>query len=418
MKSGRLDLGCVQKWLCRTMILAWCLWAIGLVCEIVAPIDRPPSRILQKQSGLFYLGCQDLFGDYRMPRICAAEESPYSPASLPRRDACYPAMALMLVSCFPKDSYIGGALFGSISIIVFLISVTRLMGARSRTRPLLTLSSLCMTSVFMFSVERANMVMLAVSCVIFFLAYYRDPRWTLRVFAVLALSMAVVLKISPAIFGMLLLRDRQWKELALFVGFSLLLLILPFFAVGGWPTFVQWMENAAENNRLYACFGSWGGAPIGRLVRYAQELPLNEPWQLCRAYRAPFVGFGVLFACIALAWCMRLRRVAALSRFDVLLLLVLAMLLLPGNMLFYTGLYLVPVWVLWLERKMRYEALFAIGIFLVFQPYVFLPTVGSNVFNQFVASTGVSVFSAYVGLRVFHKVRFRSAACGSAAKCS
>ena len=77
----------------------------------------------------------ELFGDYRMPRTCAAAACTYRPEGLDRAHACYPALAYLIARLFPEDTRIGGRVFTAFGTVVMLAGLTVL--ARRRKVPTL-----------------------------------------------------------------------------------------------------------------------------------------------------------------------------------------------------------------------------------------------------------------------------------------
>lgn len=61
---------------------------------------------------------------------------------------------------------------------------------------------------FLFMMERANSIILALSFSMLFLAYYNIN----NIKAFICLGIAVSIKITPCVFALILLRDRKWKE--------------------------------------------------------------------------------------------------------------------------------------------------------------------------------------------------------------
>lgn len=84
-----------------------------------------------------------------------------------------------------------------------------------------------------FSIERGNIINLSFALSVFFLVFYDDPNKILKEISFMALAIAAALKIYPAIFGLILLSERKYKDsIKLFV-YGFLWFILPFIPYGG-----------------------------------------------------------------------------------------------------------------------------------------------------------------------------------------
>jgi len=138
------------------------------------------------------------------------------------------------------------------------------------------------------------------------------------------------------------------RDLLLFMGAGALLFVVPFAWYGGWEGFCQWFANAKANATGYAHRGQWGAVPMGRTLRVLRHLDVSQPWNGLVYERTVNVLVGL--SCLALAgWGMRKKRTAVAST---LMLVTAAVLLVPGNMHVYTGLYLLPVMALRVREGM------------------------------------------------------------------
>ena len=89
------------------------------------------------------------------------------------------------------------------------------------------------SSVFIFSIERGNLIFLSAACVNYFLAYFQDQNKSKVYFALFALCVATSLKIYPAIFGLLLLREKRYKDILWCFAIGIPMVFLPYLAFKG-----------------------------------------------------------------------------------------------------------------------------------------------------------------------------------------
>lgn len=89
------------------------------------------------------------------------------------------------------------------------------------------------SSIFIFSIERGNLIILSAALVNYFFAYYKDSDRRKVFFALFALCIASILKIYPAIFGLLLLKEKRYKDVLWCFAIGLPLVFLPYLAFKG-----------------------------------------------------------------------------------------------------------------------------------------------------------------------------------------
>ena len=99
---------------------------------------------------------------------------------------------------------------------------------RSLTKSLFSIA-ICTSSFVVYSVMRGNIILLAVACTLCYMLLYDSKNKGLRQIALLSLALATNIKIYPAIFGCLLLKEKRWKDACLCALYAVLMLIIPFF---------------------------------------------------------------------------------------------------------------------------------------------------------------------------------------------
>lgn len=96
-------------------------------------------------------------------------------------------------------------------------------------RNLIAFSSL-LTHGVLYGYERGNIIILAMICTLFFLLNYNSKNKILSELALLALAVAAGLKMYPALFGAVLLYNKQYKKAMRTVIYGLAFFVLPIFA--------------------------------------------------------------------------------------------------------------------------------------------------------------------------------------------
>ena len=85
----------------------------------------------------------------------------------------------------------------------------------------------------LFALERGNSIMIALVCLMVFVELYRSDNRAIRIIAYIALGCAAGIKIFPAIFALLILRKRQYKEFLICFVIVTVLLLAPFLLTDG-----------------------------------------------------------------------------------------------------------------------------------------------------------------------------------------
>lgn len=320
------------KWMYLLVVALGLVWGVCFTC---APQGW--------QSRLFYAQGHELLTDFTMPRSCAGDRAPYRPQDVKIQDACYPALALALVHPFPQ-SQTGATVFTVLTGLALLAAAGLFVGVRvGRESVPLAVAATLMSSPFIFNMERGNPIYLAVAGVLVFLAWYdAEARWKREVAAV-TLAVAGVLKIVPAVFGLLYFERRQWRDMAVCASAAAVLFLVPFIWYGGWNDgVVQWFLNAAENARYYMSRTMWGAIPVHRAVRMAQHLPITDGWP--GVWISRMVSIAMAVGCLVLSF----RR--GLPKSVVVLLLAASVMMGSVNMAYYTGMLLLPAF-LWMSGR-------------------------------------------------------------------
>ena len=247
-----------------------------------------------EQLGLFFRNTDDFFADLFNVAKYTATKDPYCYTRVPIEDAdrsFYLPLANMIfyfLSRFSNYSEVEQAFEASYKTVALLTSFLFIMfsaillfallyGISQKRLPehkavsfLISFALLC-SGVFLFSVERGNIIILTVALVGFFLSGYKSENKIIRELAYISLALAAGLKIYPAVFGLLLLYDKKYKESIRLMIYGALAVFLPFlFFEGGFraiPLFVENMKiyhNIYDiylfdrlNYRYYASYGSF-----------------------------------------------------------------------------------------------------------------------------------------------------------------
>jgi len=153
-----------------------------------------------------------------------------------------------------RGSQMGIMLFVVITLVTFYVlylvfsKTTKEEGIR---KGLLFAFLVLLAYPFLYALERGNSIIMAlVFCFIFLLGYRSENKY-IRYASYIALGCAAGIKIYPAILGLLILRDRNYKEMAKCVLIVAILAFVPFLITGGTPLLL--LDNIL----------SWSAASLG-----------------------------------------------------------------------------------------------------------------------------------------------------------
>ncbi len=346
----------LRRVLCLALAAAGLLWGALMI--------RNPQGV---EARVFFEKGQRFFADFISVRTCA--EYGYANEHQKVLDACYPPLGPTLALPFPLTQA-GGAWFTGVGMALWAAAFGLLLrrcvrdfestGVGERfLLPVSLILGCLLSSIMLHAFEWGNQILYAAAAVTVFVVWQDAREAWKRGGAAGALAVAAVLKIVPAALAFIYVarwiraegRDARClvvRDFCLFVGMSLVLFVVPFAWYGGWEGFLQWGSNAVANAQGYAHRGAWGMVPIGRTIRVLLHINVAEAWSGLWVERSLSVAMGL----VCFAGAVRLARQRVSATADLLLLLVAAMLLIPGNMHVYTGLYLLPVMVLRLWKGM------------------------------------------------------------------
>lgn len=241
--------------------------------------------------GIFHAQGDTLFSDFfRSVRDATAGSAVYS-----ERRVIYPPLAnalFWLISRAMPAAYLeapvaqwstwhlypaavlGVSFFLCLSLVLF----AGVLGREPYPRPLRLLLAFFLAASFpvLFLIERGNLVILCLAALLLFSQNYDSHNAMAREVGLFALAVATALKIYPLLFGLPLIRERRWRDIAHAAAYALLLFLIPSFFFGG-PLFCAgWIVKNTVYYSNYAGRGAisllaaWGiPATLARAVIYA-----------------------------------------------------------------------------------------------------------------------------------------------------
>ena len=96
---------------------------------------------------------------------------------------------------------------------------------------------------FLFLIDRGNIMGFSLAFAMLFVAYYDDERRLIRELAFICLAFSISIKIYPAVFAVLLLNEKRYKDFIKTVIYTVIVFFLPFIFFGGVSGAVKFVKN-------------------------------------------------------------------------------------------------------------------------------------------------------------------------------
>lgn len=180
--------------------------------------------------------------------------------------ACFPAFAYLIYyalnrlipSEYTSNSYdMRYSQYGNMVFLIYMLFITLIFvfaAAKylkiNETEKLLCIAALIFTAPFLYMFERGNIAYLASALLIIFLILYESENPLKRELAIFCLAAAAGLKIYPALFGFLYIKEKRFKEALRAVAYGIAIFLLPFSFFGGFSGFKQFVDNITEVNEV------------------------------------------------------------------------------------------------------------------------------------------------------------------------
>lgn len=241
----------------RNKLIFYILMGIAIVFALIwCYIDKgyPLSNIL-------FSDIKDTFMDFYNSLYHAGTNHPYD------INCIYPPFTYLIYSIFlyfiPENVFVMGSLEireNQMGMLVFVIYMIITLGITaylihsnkkgSKVEKIFFLFMILFSTPFLYAMERGNIVIVTLIFLMIFTFYYDSKNKIIKEIALIALAMAVSTKIYPAIFGLILLRDKKYKEAVRCIIYGLVIFFLPFLCFGGFekiPMLFNNIFNAVED---------------------------------------------------------------------------------------------------------------------------------------------------------------------------
>lgn len=171
-------------------------------------------------------------------------------------------------------------------------------------------TAVCMVFSFgmLYAIERGNILFLVVGLTLFFLEFRKSENRVLKELALLALAAAAGLKLYPAFFGVLLLRDKDYKAAARTILYGILSVVLPALC------FKEGISGLGQWIGIVLSFGSgstdpcYGSSVANILHQFARVFTALSGVEVPEAVTGVFPLLGMLTAALLLAGALFMKK--------------------------------------------------------------------------------------------------------------
>lgn len=239
------------------------LMILSLTVFVIRVLIAGPDAFV----GVFFKDCGDLFLDFfNSLRDVAQGIGVYT-----ERHVIYPPLANLILALIARvipGAYLNtpgeekftwreypSAILALLFFFVFTFLVLALLLNRDKLqvkRKGLFVFLVLVSFPFLTLLERGNVVVICLITLLVYMQCYDSENKAVRELGLIMLATATALKIYPAIFGLILLCDKRFKDAVRAAVYALLLLIIPSFFYGG-PQCLWWV---VENTIGYSEYAS------------------------------------------------------------------------------------------------------------------------------------------------------------------
>lgn len=225
------------------------------------------------------------------------------------------SIIMIALYCIIKNNVSGNSFIKNLTALVFVLS-----------------------SPVVFTIERGNILLLAMLASVFFVFYYNSENKIIREIALISLGFAFGIKIAPALFGVLLLFNKQYREAIRAAIYGLLFLFVPFlFLKGGFSNIPTMIENMKLLSKTY---GNGDGCTLRICLSSLFPHSVTVLWGGSLRF---LVVFWLGICCV---FCKRIWERATI--------IALIIMFVPFPSHYYCLIYLIPAAVLFLNEKKHY----------------------------------------------------------------
>lgn len=306
------------------------------------------------QFGLFFRKGQDYLADFFNVCMYSVKRDPYFNMENGLAEKAYLPICYVICFIFVRfmrteinypyvtiTDILWGSIFVALCVAAIAVATYGAVKGSVWKKGLMALA-VCIAGPTLYTMERGNLILIAISMMVIYTATYTSEDKKLRHLGYICLAVAAAIKGYPAILGLLLIYRKQWKEAAFLVLYGAAFAFIPFFMLyNGFSNISRWLENVGLNTEKYEFMS---GDKIGYRFFLANnsDLVLDQMKEIRDTVNLIIVIVAIL---------------AMLGAFFVkkewvrYLLLLSVILIFPANNWYYVVMYLIPFAVLLVNEE-------------------------------------------------------------------
>jgi len=318
---------------------------------------------LSDQFSIFFSNCGDFLADSSNVTGYSSARDPYHNLVYGLGEKAYPPLTYVIMYFVSRivdaqsyairdQSYFGIvtnfkylAIFLVFIIIIMILMYTLIQVTKKgkMSVKIMTAMALCCSAPMIYSIERGNTIIFTVLLCMFYLFYYNSENKILKELALIALAGAVGFKMTPAILGIMLLYNKQFKEAIRAAIYGIIIVFGPFiFLHGGFSNIPLMFDNIKLNLKFYT---SLDGCTLTASINRFGKLFMNN-FAMTDTIIDKLKTFTTVISLLLLvvvpffktSW----EKVAAV---------VIVLIILPSHSGTYCVLYILPVIVMFLNEE-------------------------------------------------------------------
>ena len=343
----------------------WSIIIFSFILWLFALISNPRGE----QLSLFFERTRNFWADATNVTGMIADRNPY----FSNEKGSYPPLAyllfypLILVSstpekiCYADNVYYYLYYYQPLWVLLFVVFLIIIVVAFytlcfqqfrnysvSNFDAIMTCIAFCLSYPMLYTIERGNILIVSMLALSVFIFYYDSQCKWKKECALFSLAISIGLKLSPAIFGVLLIQSKDWKALVRVICYSMFFLIFPFFFFnGGIYNLLQLINNLkyiSEDLVARSCIIGTGILPscLKYFSFFVEKNGGTYTFSMILYILTEVLRFGIS---LLLFWGIFYLQ----EKWKMIMNLTIILLLLPKISFFYCVLYMVPFTVVFLN---------------------------------------------------------------------
>lgn len=254
-----------------------------------------------------------------------------------------------------------------ISVISFYLMIDTLQKKSNKLFNIALLFSFGM----LFALERGNIIVLVCIFVMFFVKYYEDSSKYLREVSILALSIAVGLKVYPIVFSVLILKDKKYIDFLKLCMYCFLTFIVPFYVFNGLADIFTWIETAkyvGTRNEMAIGVSYFGFTQVLKCVLVNQAV---QPY-ISQCIDINFILNLSRYFCTIIALLLMLNAYLTKNKWKSLLSVALIIVVSQQHSPIYNTIFIIPAFIEFINENNKFNCkniLYFICFFLLLIPW-------------------------------------------------